>query len=243
MEGKTKKVIQAVLLLAFLGAAARLAMVYSERNDSGPGLGRPKRPAADTGLDADAYVVPKRLHAYDLKSARQGLVGQPAWMREGYRYTIYPVSGGRADFGKEAGTLGPIEQIAIKDVRVQAAPTAVGGQQLLAIFNRDGKEFALPIGTVRGRDFSDFTIYADEALFLEDPHQLYKHWPAAVWQAIAQHEMKPGMNEMQASFAIGMGTPHRSDDADERVVVYPNGGKRLTVTYRHGKATRIDAGS
>ncbi|MDP9268431.1 MAG: hypothetical protein M3P27_08930 [Acidobacteriota bacterium] len=241
MNVKTKKVIQGVLLAAFLVAAVRLVMVYRERDEPVAGLTSRARPEVDTGLDADAYVVPKRLHAYDLKSARQQLVGQPAWMREGYRYTLYPVSGGRVDFGKEAGTLGPIEQITIKDVRLQAAPSAVGGEQLVAVFvRRDGKELALPIGTKRG---SDFTIYADEALFLEDPHQLYKHWPEPVWQAVAQHQVKPGMNEMQASFAIGMGTPHQSDDPAERVVEYPNGGKPLTVTYRHGKATRIDAGS
>jgi len=235
MDGRTKKVVQIVLLAAFLLAAARLVMVYRERSDAGPVA--PKRPEVDTGLDADAYVVPKAVHAYDLKSARAQLAGKDGWMREGYRYMLYPVTAGKVDFGKEAGTLGPIEQISIQDVRL--APAPAGGQQLVAVFTRDGKTLALPIGTQRA---GEFTIYADQALFLEDPHQLYKHWPAAVWQSIAQHEMKPGMSELQASFAIGMGTPHQGSDPDARVVTYPNGGKPLTVTFRHGKATRIDAG-
>jgi len=217
MNGKTRKAVQGLLLLAFLAAAVRLVMVYRERDDAGAAPARAQRPEVDTGLDADAYVVPKRLHAYDLKSARDQLLGKPAWMREGYRYTVYPVSGGRVDFGREAGTLGPIEPITIKDVRLQAPNAGSPGEQVLvAVFPRDGKDIALPIGTMRGRDF---TIYADEALFLEDPHQLYRHWPASVWESIAQHQVKPGMNEMQASFAIGMGTPHQSDDSAERVVV------------------------
>jgi hypothetical protein len=236
MQGKTKKVIQLALLLAFIAAAVRLYLVYSERHDESQMKVTTGRPEVDTGLSADAYVVPKRLHAYDLQSAK-ALIGKPAWVKEGYRYTVYPVAGGHADFNQDGTTLGPIERIEIKDVRLQASPSGQG-QQVLAVFDRQGKPYALPIGTAHGKDFQ---IYADEALFIEDPHQLYKHWPAEVWQAIEQHQIKPGMNEMQASFAIGMGTPAQTDDSSARVVVYPNGGKQITVTYRGGKAARIDA--
>ena len=40
--------------------------------------------------NADYYVTPKKLYPYDLKSAQQ-LTQQPVWMKEGYRYTYYPV--------------------------------------------------------------------------------------------------------------------------------------------------------
>lgn len=242
MQAKTKRIIQALLLAGFLAAGIRLYVIFSSRGVEGPE--KPVGRGPDLGLDRDAYVVPRRLRAYDLKSA-QALAGKPAWVKEGYRYTIYPVNAaGRADFNTEAGMLGPIERVEVKAVREQPTPGVAGHKQVLAVLERegekDGKQYALPIGTARGGSYS---IYADEVLFIEDPRELYKHWSPEVWQSVEQHEVKPGMNEMQAAFAVGMGTPFRSDDPDEKVVVYPNGGKKLTVTYRHGKATRIDAGS
>ena len=238
MQAKTKRIIQVVLLLGFLAAGIRLYVIFSGRGVEGPE--KPAGRGPDLGLDRDAYVVPKRLRAYDLKSA-QALAGKPAWVKEGYRYTIYPANAaGRADFATEAGTLGPIERIDVQAVREQPTPGSPGQKQVLAIFEKDGKQYALPIGTSRG---GSYNLYADEALFIEDPHELYKHWSPETWQAVERHEVKAGMNEIQAAFAVGMGTPFRSDDPNEKVVVYPNGGKKLTVTYRNGKATRIDAGS
>jgi hypothetical protein len=74
--------------------------------------------------------------------------------------------------------------------------------------------------------------------FVEDPHQLYKHWEADVWDAISRHEVTPGMNELQADFAVGMGTPDPGSSL-EKTVRYPNGGKPLVVVYRDGKAAEI----
>ena len=64
-----------------------------------------------------------------------------------------------------------------------------------------------------------------------------------VWAAIEQRQMKVGMNEMQADFAIGMGVPERSSDPAEKTVTYLNGGKPLIVTYRDGRAAEIKPGS
>jgi hypothetical protein len=86
-----------------------------------------------------------------------------------------------------------------------------------------------------------YKIYSDEMSFVEDPRELYKHWPADVWNAVQQHEVKPGMNELQADFAVGMGVPD-AGSSDEKTVRYPNGGKPLVVTYSAGKATEIKAG-
>lgn len=239
MQGKTKTVIQGVLLVAFVFAAIRLYVIFSGRGVEGPQ--KPGARQVDTGLNPDGYVVPKKLYASDLKSA-QALAGKPAWIKEGYRYTVYPFDNAakRADFSRDAGTLGPIERIEIREVREQPTPGRPGQKQVLAIFEKEGKSYALPIGTARG---GQYTIYADEALFYEDPHELYRHWPADIWQAVERHEIKPGMNEIQASFAVGMGKPFRSDDPDVKTVEYPNGGRKLTVTYRRGRAAQIDAGS
>ena len=90
---------------------------------------------------------------------------------------------------------------------------------------------------------NEYQIYSDEMLYIEDPHQLYKHWPANIWEAIDRHEVKPGMNEIQTDFAVGMGVPERSDNAAFKTVNYPNGGKALKVTYRDGKAVEIKPGA
>jgi hypothetical protein len=78
--------------------------------------------------------------------------------------------------------------------------------------------------------------------FVEDPHELYKHWPADVWQAVDKHEVKTGMNEMQADFAVGMGIPDAGASSNEKTVHYPNGGKPLVVVYHGGRAAEIKAG-
>ena len=84
------------------------------------------------------------------------------------------------------------------------SPRAQGTKQVLACFSLDGKSYAVPIGAEKG---GDFKIYSDEIFFIEDPRDLYKHWPADVWQKIDAHEVQAGMSELQASFAIGLGMP------------------------------------
>jgi len=79
--------------------------------------------------------------------------------------------------------------------------------------------------------------------FIDDPRQLYKVWPKEVWESIEKHEVKPGMDEIQASFALGMGVPQRQDDPAIKTVNYPNCGKPLEVTYRGGKAIEIKPGA
>ena len=64
-----------------------------------------------------------------------------------------------------------------------------------------------------------------------------------MWQAVEQHEVKPGMSEMQADFAIGMGVPDAGDTSYEKTVRYPNGGKPVVIIYRDGKAADIKPAS
>ena len=46
------------------------------------------RPESSPPLNPDYYVVPKKLYAYDLKSAKQ-LTQQPVWVKVGYSSTYY----------------------------------------------------------------------------------------------------------------------------------------------------------
>jgi len=229
------------LLLAFVVATARAGYIFYQRQQDRLAVERQKKAKEVGYANPDYYVSPKKLYPYDLKTAKQ-LTQQPVWVKEGYRYAYYPfVSGNKhVDFEHDAGTLGPIEKLSIKDVvtgsnRVQGQPT-----QVVAVFEKDGKSYAVPIGYEAN---GEYKIYSDEMFFIEDPHELYKHWPTDVWEAVERHEVKSGMNEMQADFAIGMGVPDGGDTSYEKTVRYPNGGKPVVVVYHDGKAAEIKPGT
>ena len=230
-----KQKIQLVLAAAILIAAVRSGYILYERHITR--IEQAKKHS--TALNPDYYVVPKKLHPYDLKSARQ-LTQQPVWVKEGYRYTYYPYDTARhrTDFAHEAGTLLPLQRLQIKDIAIDVSPGARDQKQVIAIFEQDGRTYALPIGVEIGKEYR---IYSDEMLFIQDPHELYKHWPSDVWDSIGRHEVKPGMNELQTDFAVGMGVPEPSIDPAVKTVKYPNGGKPLVITYRNGKAAEIKA--
>jgi hypothetical protein len=237
-EGAKKK-IQIALALVLVAAGGRAAYILYERHEDYLAAQR-RQQAKNAGYsNADYYVTPKKLHPYDLESARQ-LTQQPVWVKEGYRYTYYryvPVVK-TVDFKHDEGLLEPIEQLEIRDVL--AVPAPGGRKQVVATFDKEGHSYAVPIGF---ESDGQYRIYSDEMFYIEDPHELYKHWPADVWQAVAQHEVKPGMNELQADFAVGMGVPDSGASSEEKTVRYPNGGKPLVVVYEDGKARDIRAGT
>jgi hypothetical protein len=238
MTEETKKKIQLALGVAIIIVGARAGYIMYQRHEDYVAAEKQQQ-ARNTGYsNQDYYVTPKKLHAYDLNSAKQ-LTQQPEWVKEGYRYTYYryvPVVK-KVDFTHEQGTLGPLQRLDVKDVLAVAAPG--GRKQVVVVFDQDGHEFAVPVGF---ESDGQYKIYADEMFYYQDPHQLYKHWPPDIWQAVDQHEVKPGMNELQADFAVGMGTPDPGASTEEKTVHYPNGGKPLVVTYRDGKAAEIKAG-
>ncbi len=110
----------------------------------------------------------------------------------------------------------------------------------MAVFKKEGKGYAFPIGLVKG---DNFTIYSDDMLFVHNPRELYKHWPADVRDAISKHEVRPGMNQLQADFSVGMGAPDNLHDANNRTVTYQNNGKPLVVTFVEDRAISVKTGS
>src|SRR5579863_7055967 len=241
LSPEAKQRIQIALTLAIVVAAARAGYILYQRHEDNLAIEKQKQARNAGYSNPDYYVSPKKLYPYDLKSAKQ-LIQQPVWVKEGYRYTYYPYDAARkrVDFAHEAGLLLPIERLEIKDVITDTPPEKGSRRQMMAVFQKDGKNYAVPIGFEADEQY---TIYSDEMLFIEDPHVLYKHWSADVWQAVDQHEVKPGMNELQADFAVGMGMPDSGDSSYEKTVRYPNGGKPLVVTYRDGKAFEIKPGT
>ncbi len=241
MSPEARQRIQLALLLALVVASVRAGYILYQRHEDKVAIEKQKQAQTAGYANADYYVNPKKLYPYDVKSARQ-LTQQPVWVKEGYRYTYYRYdgSGKKVDFAQSAGVLLPIEKLEIKNV-VTVMPAGKGERrQVLAVFEKDGKTFAVPIGYEAEEQYK---IYSDEMFFVEDPHDLYRHWPADVWQAVAQHEVKAGMNELQADFAIGMGVPDAGSSSDEKTVRYPNGGKPVVVVYHDGKAAEVTAGA
>lgn len=237
MTSEAKQRIQVVLAIAIAVSALRAGYIVYQRHAEARELAARQAPA----LNPDYYVTPRRLRPYDLKSAKQ-LTEQPVWTKEGYRYTYYPYDPARkkSNFSQEGGVLLPLEKLNIKDVVLDASPGSPDQRQIMAVFEKDGKSFAFPIGSTKA---GEFQIYSDEMLFIQDPRELYKHWSPEVWKAIDSHEVKPGMNELQADFAIGMGMPDHSSDPSIRTLHYPNGGRPLVIVFRDGKASEITPGA
>jgi len=238
IDPEFQKKLQILLMATIVLAGGRAAYILYERHEA---MKEDAKPKQETALKADYYVTPKKLHAYDLKSARQ-LTEQPVWVKVGYQLTYYPYDRERhkTDFRHEAGTLLPLQKLAIRDVVTDVSSRAPGIKQVMACFLLDGKSYAAPIGAEKG---GDFKVYTDEIFFLEDPHDLYKHWPADVWKQIDAHEVQPGMSELQAGFAIGLGAPEGSEGYGSRTLHYANGGKPLVITFENDKAVEIKPGS
>ncbi len=241
MSPEAKQKIQLALLAALVVATIRAGVIFYQRHEDRIAAQNQQK-ARDLGYsNPDYYVSPKKLHPYDLKSANQ-LTEQPAWVKEGYHNTYYRYDPAtkHVDFAHDAGLLGPIEKLHITDVIVASHPDSREQRQVLAVFEKDGKSYAVPIGYEAN---GEYTIYSDDMFFIEDPRELYKHWPADVWQAIDQHQVKSGMNEQQADFAVGMGVPDTGASQLEKIVRYANGGKPLVVVFHDGKAVEVTQGA
>ena len=145
MTAESKRKIQLVLAAAIAVAAVRAGYVLYNRYSAKTSPTSRQSPP----LNPDYYVVPKKLHAYDLKSAHE-LTRQPVWVKEGYRFTYYPFDRGRqrTDFSHEAGVLGPIEQLQITNVLTDVSLGSPRQRQVVARFEKQGRSYALPIGSV-----------------------------------------------------------------------------------------------
>src|SRR5579864_91607 len=163
MTAETRKRIQLALLAVLALATLRAGYIFYQRHEDQLAVERKKRTDAIGYSNADYYVNPKKLYPYDLKSAKQ-LTQQPVWVKEGYRYTYYPYDSARrkVDFAHEAGLLLPIEQLAIKDVITATPSGPEQRRQLMAVFEKEGKSYAVPIGFEANEQF---TIYSDEMFF------------------------------------------------------------------------------
>lgn len=241
---------QIIILVFIVLIGLRVFFIYRSRNAPAPA---PTPAAPNPNFSADDYVVPTQVHAYDLKSAKEALEGKTVWVKAGNQVYFYPDVSGHIDFKHPVGLLPPLDKLEIANVAQATSPNAkaeevapgvrVREEQVLAVFHRpdETKIYAAPIGANRG---GDYNLYINDTFYFDDPHQLYKHWPEDVWNAISQHQAKQGMNELQVAMALGIGIPQGSGgEYGNRTLEYDNNGHPVKVTFQHNHATTVQSGT
>src|SRR5271165_2976399 len=120
LDPEVQKKLQIFMAVAIVIAGGRAAYIVYQRHEA---MKEEAKPRQETALNADYYVTPKKLHAYDLKSAQQ-LSEQPVWVKVGYQLTYYPYDAERhkTDFAHEAGLLLPLQKLAIQSVVTGESP-------------------------------------------------------------------------------------------------------------------------
>ena len=108
MNSEAKQRVQLALGLAIAIAGLRAGYILYERHEDNLAAQQEKQAKNAGYSNPDFYVTPKKLHPYDLKSARE-IMQQPVWVKEGYRYTYYSYAGKKVDFAHDAGLLLPID--------------------------------------------------------------------------------------------------------------------------------------
>jgi hypothetical protein len=239
MENGAKAAIGATVVLV-LAVGVRVGLIYRERNT--PAV---QTPVAREKIADDDLVFLKKKRPDSLKDAKE-LVGTTVWVSAGGQLDFYPYLRHAVVYGKSQGVLLGAEPLMVKDVVEQVAPKAAtfripgGDKQVLVVFTRPGPDtqYAVPVGY---RQAGQYTFYADEIFFYDDPHELYKHWGKEIWQAVDEHRVILGMNERQVELSLGQVSNSTSKDYGNRMVVFANLGKPMAVTFVNNKVTAFRA--
>lgn len=236
---KSWQVMGLLTLVVLLAAGGYLAYVFHVRNEPGVQKAQYQEPP----VTDDQVVQPRKMYIATLNDAKD-LTGKTVWVQAGFSMEYYPYVAGRVEFAHPISVLPSVQALAIEKIVEAKVPpnlatrVPAGDKQVLAVFRMpgDAKEYATAIGTIQG---TDETYYADQMFYYDDPHLLYKHWPADVWQAVDDHKPKPGMNELQVAMALGTMQQSDSRDIGNRTVTYDAGGKKWSVSFAKDKATTV----
>ena len=226
-----------LVMLAIFGI--RFYFLWKERN--APVVQKPQR--QERPLTDDDIVSPRKLLIDDLKSAKV-LIGKTVWIQAGFELEYFPYVHHSINFAHMIGVLPSVQALEIKEIILAKAPPSKnsriprGDKQVFAVFQMpgDATEYATAIGYIQGKDS---TYYCDDIFYYDDPHKMYKHWPADVWQAVDQHQPKPGMNELQVAMALGVIQQSDSSNYGNRTVHYETGRKQWDVSFQNDKATNV----
>jgi hypothetical protein len=233
-------------LAVLLVAGVRVGMIYRERHAPEKVIEKPVYK-----IDDDDLVFLKKKRQSSLADVKE-LVGSTIWVSAGGQMDYYPYAAHHADYGKSKGILLGAAPLVVKDAFEQVAPKTAtfripgGDKQVLLVFTLPKSDaptvqYAVPVGYKEG---SNYSVSIDEIFFYDDPHELYKFWGPAVWQAIDDHKVILGMNERQVQMALGQVSKSVSNEYGNRMVVYANLGKPQAVTFvkNHVTAFRPDQG-
>lgn len=246
MDSDLKKRLSITVLIFVVAGVAEVGYLMWSRRDTSPPA--KKEPAYST--NQDDYVILHKIVPYNVESAKKELMGKPVWVKSGNQvpYYRYNKATHTVNFSHQVGLLPPLAKLQVQDVVLQRQPVAlkpgqvsVVQKQIMAVFEKAGEPglFAASIGTNTG---DDYTFTANELLFFDDPHEVYKHWPADIWSAIDQHQVKEGMSELQAGFAVGASGASDSDKYGDRTIEFANAGHPVTVTFEKNKAVKVTPG-
>ena len=230
---KPWKIILIPTAIMLVIAAIYIWHVSSKRKN--PGVVKQGEEQPLTQDDVAVVRMEFPAHFEDVKD----LAGKSVWMKNGYTMPYFAYTGGKVDFKKKVGVVPPLEKLDVKKAVEASVPKDVddgishGQKQALVVFTMKGdekQEYATPVGA---RDGGTEQYYDDLLFFYDDPHKIYTHWPADVWSAVDQHQVKQGMNELQARLALGQKI--QTDD--------PKTEGNRTVTFRNDKATDVKQGT
>ncbi len=229
--------ISTLLVLAVF--SIRIYFVWKERH--APMVQKPQR--QERPLTDDDIVQPRKLYIDDVKSAK-ALIDKTVWIQAGYELEYFPYANHSINFAHKVGVLPSVQALEVKDIVLEKAPPSAasriprGEKQVFAVFQMpdDAKQYATAVGYIEG---TDSTYYCDDIFYYDDPHQMYKHWPADVWKAVDEHQPKPGMNELQVAMALGVIQQSDSSNYGNRSVHYDASGKQWDVSFQDDKATNV----
>jgi len=228
-----------VTLLVLIVAAGRIFFLWRERN--APIV--VKQSYIERDLTDDEVVPVRHLYIDSMESAKV-LIGKPVWMQGGYELPYYSATGKHAEFTHRAGLVPPSERLDVQAFFYQAVPATEdnrvvhGTRQIFVLIGlKDGKSYAFPVGFAQGKDE---TWYCDTIFYYDDPHVMYKHWPADVWATIDAHSAKLGMNELQTGMSLGQLVQFSSATEGNRTIRYDVAGKEWAVTFENNRATSIE---
>lgn len=235
-----KKLSLALTAILLIAVGIRFYLIYQERQQAEhPAV----QPQPEVKISDDDSVFLRKLYPASIQDVK-ALDGKPVWVMAAGQLDYFPYTAHHVDYAHNLGVLLGAEQLNVKDVVQQAKPASVttriagGNRQISLVFTKNGsdKEYAVPVGYY---DAGGYTFLLDNVFFYDDPHQLYKHWPKDVWDAVDLHEAKPGMNEQQVGLALGQVSTSDSNDIGNRTVEYYNDGKKIDVTFVNNKATEV----
>jgi hypothetical protein len=237
-----KKVALGVTLIFIAAIGIRVGLIYRERHEGDKAADK----APTYKVKDDDLVFLKKIRPSTLQDLKD-LAGKPLWISAGGQLDYFPYANKKVDYTHSAGLLLGADRIDVKDAIQAVAPNAktitfripAGDHHVLLVFTKPGGagEYAVPVGN---HDATGFNLnYVDDIFFYDDPHVLYKHWPADTWKAIDEHRVIKGMNERQAMLALGQVSSSGSTDYDNRTVEYDHQGHPVSVTFEHGHATNI----